>query len=728
MGDWLGTGTVAPRLRQYRPFLRARAFARSLKLKSGTEWSAFCKGQIPWLERLPADIPASPNQTYADKGWKSWGDWLGTGTVASRYRQYRPFLKARAFVHKLRLKSVIEWSGFCKGERPRLGRLPADIPASPNQTYDDKGWKSWGDWLGTGTVAPRLRQYRPFHEARAFVHRLKLKSGEQWFAFCKGKIPRLGRLPADVPADPGGTYAEEGWKGMGDWLGTGTIAPSLRTYRLFREARAFARGLKLKGVSEWFAFCRDEIPRLGRLPADIPRNANSTYAHKGWVSWGDWLGTGTIWAGFRKHRPFREARAFVHKLKLKSNPEWRAFCKGEMPRRGQLPADIPTHADRAYADKGWKSWGDWLGTGTIWAGFRKYRPFREARAFARRLKLKSGEQWFAFSKGKMPQLGRLPADIPVSPGGTYADKGWQGMGDWLGTGNIANFLREYRPFREARSFARELKLKSGTEWSAFCKGEIPRLERLPKDIPASPNQTYADKGWRSWGDWLGTGKIATSQRRYLPFREARAFAHSLRLTSGRQWFVFCKGMMPHLGQLPADIPANARGTYADKGWKGMGDWLGTGNIANFLREYRPFREARAFVRSLKLKSETQWRAFCRGEMPRLGRLPADIPAHADRTYADKGWKGMGDWLGTGRIADQLKQYRRFREARAFARSLNLKSGKQWFAFCKGKMPRLKRLPADIPANPAGTYADKGWKGYGDWLGTDRKTRNRRTKR
>jgi predicted helicase len=30
-------------------------------------------------------------------------------------------------------------------------------------------------------------------------------------------------------------------------------------------------------------------------------------------------------------------------------------------------------------------------------------------------------------------LGRLPEDIPAAPWQTYADKGWSGMGDWLGT-------------------------------------------------------------------------------------------------------------------------------------------------------------------------------------------------------------------------------------------------------------------------------------------------------
>src|SRR5438552_7920042 len=115
---------------------------------------------------MPPDIPASPVRTYADKGWVGMGDWLGTGTVAPSLRVYRPFCGARDFVRKLKLKSQAEWTAFCKGEMSNLGRLPADIPKAPSQTYADKDWKGMGDWLGTGTIATHLRQYRPFGDAR----------------------------------------------------------------------------------------------------------------------------------------------------------------------------------------------------------------------------------------------------------------------------------------------------------------------------------------------------------------------------------------------------------------------------------------------------------------------------------------------------------------------------------------------------------------------------------
>jgi hypothetical protein len=33
--------------------------------------------------------------------------------------------------------------------RRKSGKRPAMVPSSPNITYADEGWLSWGDWLGT---------------------------------------------------------------------------------------------------------------------------------------------------------------------------------------------------------------------------------------------------------------------------------------------------------------------------------------------------------------------------------------------------------------------------------------------------------------------------------------------------------------------------------------------------------------------------------------------------
>jgi hypothetical protein len=190
-----------------------------------------------------------------------------------------------------------------------------------------------------------LRQYRSFEKARSFARSLGLKSGAEWREYAKSS-----KKPPDIPASPDKTYAEVGWAGMGDWLGTDRVSNRLRKFRSFLTARAFVRGLGLKSWDEWILYCKS-----GKKPDDIPSNPNRTYAGVGWAGWGDWLGY-KAGARFRRGRSFKNARTFVRSLKIKNSRDWLAYCKS-----GKKPDDIPSNPNKVYADAGWVSWPDWLG-------------------------------------------------------------------------------------------------------------------------------------------------------------------------------------------------------------------------------------------------------------------------------------------------------------------------------------------------------------------------------
>jgi hypothetical protein len=229
----------------WRSFEDARSLVHNLGLKSANEWRRFAITQ-----QLPPDIPNQPQQVYSGKGWTNWGDWLGTGQISYRKRQCRSFESAREFVRGLEVKSHLDWLDYCKGDKK-----PPDIPTAPHYYYRRQGWKSWGDWLGTGRAQG---QWRSFSEARSFARELQLNSVADWNAYCKS-----GKKPTDIPAYPQDIYAQRGWSGYGDWLGTGTIAPRLRVFRPFEEARSFARSLSFQSMSEW-----NEYAKAGSLPAD----------------------------------------------------------------------------------------------------------------------------------------------------------------------------------------------------------------------------------------------------------------------------------------------------------------------------------------------------------------------------------------------------------------------------------------------------------------------------
>ena len=350
-GDWLGTGRKAHQ--QWRAFRRARSFARSLHLESNSAWRAYCQGALRGKEIKPDDIPSQPNTVYGEHGWAGWGDWLGTGVAATRGRKYRSFARARVHARALGLANQNEWGAYCRGELRRVGVRPRDIPYHPERAYRNQGWVSYGDWLGTGYI--RRTGWRSFEDARAFVSALGLTSASEWKTYCDGNLRGKPRKPPDIPNAPFSVYKDQGWKGYGDWLGTGTVPPGFRNYREFVRARSFAQSLHFQTVSEWRAHAR-----AGKLPIDIPANPNVVYDSTGWKNWGDWLGTGRQRGGWRS---FQRARRFVRALRLRGRGKWLAYCRGRLTGKGHKPPDIPASPERVYEKQGWNGIRDWLGGG-----------------------------------------------------------------------------------------------------------------------------------------------------------------------------------------------------------------------------------------------------------------------------------------------------------------------------------------------------------------------------
>jgi len=239
------------------------------------------------------------------------------------------------------------------------------------------------------------KQFRDFESAREFARVLNLKGTKEWHAYCKS-----GNKPNNIPTNPYKIYKKE-WKGMGDWTGTGNVSPSHdKVYRSFKEARDFARSLGLATGGEWHAYCKS-----GNKPDDIPYGVPIIYK-KDYNGWGDFLGTGRT----RDFCSFKDARKFVKALKLKTLKEWQEYCKS-----GNKPNNIPSSPIHSYK-KDFKGWGDFLGTGTLRTQDRVYRPFKEARAFVRSLKLKNWKEWIKYCKS-----GNKPDDIPADPSAVYRE-------------------------------------------------------------------------------------------------------------------------------------------------------------------------------------------------------------------------------------------------------------------------------------------------------------------
>jgi superfamily II DNA or RNA helicase len=382
-----------------------------------------------------------------------------------------------------------------------------------------------------------------------------------------------------------------------------------------------------------------------------------------------------IWEGLSRFNwmAFEEAREYVRGLNIKSTKEYTSFWRNK-----KLPVNLPARPHSSYKGDGFISMPDFLGYKNR---FQEWIEFEKARKYVNELNLKSTPEYDAFWKS-----GNLPDNIPRFPRKVYK-KEWVSMGDWLGTGRIADHLKEYLIFEEAKNFVRKLKLKNQDEWVDYVN------KNKVQDIPKKADQTYENKGWAGWKDFLGT----IDNKKFYPYEKAREWALSNNILTKKEWKE--QSLIPDFFPLNPDYCSQ----YKD-------EWVSWDAFLNKEDKYLNFEQAKKYVRKLKLKNQSEWREICKSE-----DFPINIPRNPSNYYKNKGWISLGDWIGNERIADQYKVFKTYNEARNFVSKLDLKGQKEWFAYAKSGGEK----PDDIPYKPHRTYLNKGWKGWDDFLGKEK---------
>jgi len=172
---------------------------------------------------------------------------------------------------------------------------------------------------------------------------------------------------------------------------------------------------------------------------------------------------------------------------------------------------------------------------------------------------------------------------------------------------------------------------------------------------------------------------------YLPFSAARTVVHGLMINAAKDYRAWSKS-----GQRPVNIPSNPDKMYPE--FVSWPDWLGTAP--------RPYDQAIAYVHPLGINTRDEWE-----QRYALGGFPRDIPKWPQNAY--KEFTTWADFLGRRKDF----RFRSFEDARSFMRPLGLKSRREHTEFVQSDA-----CPKDIPSDPAGTYAGKGWVNYADYLG------------
>ena len=514
----------------------------------------------------------------------------------------------------------------------------------------------------------KLSQFNwlPFEEAREFIRRLQIKSSSEFT-----KLWRQGKLPNNIPSKPRNTYKDEGFLSMPDFLGYDSL---FQDWIPFHDARKFVRLLKFKNEIEW-----EEYAKSTDKPKNIPRTPFNVYKNQGYVSMPDFLG---YESKFQDWLEYEEAETFVRNLNLSSTSEWRKYTKSP-----NFNLRIPKAPNNHYVNKGWISFGTFLGTHIIADQLKKFFTYQECKEFLSHFGLKSQDDFKTYKNSVS-----YNTFIPKMPEIKFRKTGeWKGWPDFLSYTRIHKW--EFREFHAAREFVRKLELQNQNEWNQYCKTGM-----LPSDIPKAPALIYVGE-WNGLGDWLGTNTIASQNRVFLPFTEARKLARSYRFAKMLEWKSFQKSK-----DFPTNLPKSPDNVYKENGWISWPDFLGYESI---FQDWLSYDDAIKIIHRKGLKSIKEWYEYTKSDV-----FDSQIPKSPSRVYKEE-WKNWGEWLGTRTIAPQNKVFLDFKSAKKVMVELQIKNTDEW-----KRARKVGRIPENIPSNPDKKYKDKGWQGWADFLVND----------
>jgi hypothetical protein len=211
----------------------------------------------------------------------------------------------------------------------------------------------------------------------------------------------------------------------------------------FKEARKFVVSLRFKNQFEWQQYAKVILEKKG-MRNRIPISPQHYYKSKGWINWGDWLGTNNRLHNQKEILPYEEAKIIVHKLKCKSVKEWNAYC-AELKAGNKYSRLLSRNPSVYYEGRGWKGWKDWLGP-----TFFTFLSYEDARKFIHKLSFKNIQEFRRYKK-------LLPSFIPRTPNTAYLRRHeWVSWGDFLGTVNISSGNKDHFSLKKLQQAIKEI--------------------------------------------------------------------------------------------------------------------------------------------------------------------------------------------------------------------------------------------------------------------------------
>ena len=496
-GDFLGTENLPYNKGEWMNFQEAKTFIQQQGLTSTKQFQQWSKSK-----KRPKNFPSSPEQTYKDE-WISWGDFLGTENISNNKREWMSFQDAKTFIQKQRFISYNQFRKWSESEH-----RPKNFPSAPDQTYKSE-WTNWGDFLGTGNISTRKRQWMSFQDAKTFIQKQGLTSYNQFQKWSESQ-----HRPKNFPSSPPRTYKKE-WTNWRDFLGTRNLSTRKRQWMSFQDAKTFIQKQGLTSHRQFQQWSKSE-----HRPENFPSAPDQTYKSE-WTNWGDFLGTGNIsnqqiartpiklkkkkQTGRRTlNRPDNIEQIDQDKLswaeiisdrneKQNSFDEIKNFLTQEIQKEfeqeGHKLENISSHSNQA--DRNTKTDQGGLENEKEWMSFQ------DAKKYVRTLEFENPKDFIEWLKSK-----DRPVNFPPNPQQTYSE--WTNVKDFLSTET-----QKYISYKEAKTFVQKLGIKSLVDFFETRKNE-PDL--FPENFPSNPKLFYSKTGeWTDWNDFLGLTNVLSQE-------------------------------------------------------------------------------------------------------------------------------------------------------------------------------------------------------------------------
>lgn len=409
---------------------------------------------------------------------------------------------------------------------------------------------------------------------------------------------------------------------------------------------------------------------------------------------------------------YDEASAWCQSQGITTQTELR-----ERKTRPGWPKKLPRAPDQAYKEE-WKNGGlgRFLGTGNVATqDIRKgFVTLEEAVAWIRAQGITGSEHW----NEKVQEPGWRPSWIPANLSDSYGAEAFNAMGGWpgiVGTNDdphrspiersIQYVLSDV--FQEDHLDGQcEVEGQSGKTWKVDCVVEALHLvveydgEKYHRDREVNDRLKTEDlvaKGWRVIR--IRGGKLPLIQEHWdLAVNEKSS--HHRRIDQ----------LLSHLKSLHESQHLNTPGWAMTAIDKWLTEDLQATNFREVLGQWKgkvSMEEAMEWARTHHITTQDEWFK----KHAELGK-PRHIPSNPAEFYGEQ-FPGLGVFLGTGRVANQDREFCSLKEAIDWIRAQQVKSKDDWEKRCSPSNRGWR--PHWIPYDLAAAYGDS-WPGWPVALG------------